>query len=34
MVGIRSVTYQMPEQYTQRHLEQIANLSRVWEEVT
>ena len=31
MVGIRSVTYQMPEQYTQRHLEQIANLSRVWD---
>lgn len=31
MVGIRSVTYQLPEQYTQRQLEQIANLSRVWD---
>ena len=31
MVGIRSVTYQMPKQYTQRQLEQIANLSRVWD---
>lgn len=32
MVGIRSITYQMPSQITERKLAQAARLSRMWDE--
>lgn len=31
MVGIRSITYQLPQDYGQKHIERIVELSRVWD---
>ncbi len=31
MVGIRSVTYHLPQYYTEKHLSEIARLSRLWD---
>lgn len=31
MIGIRSITYQLPEQYTREDIEEIARLSRKWD---
>lgn len=32
MVGIRSITYHLPEQISEKHLAQAARLSRMWDE--
>ena len=31
MIGIRSITYQLPENYIEDHLNQITNISRLWD---
>lgn len=31
MIGIRSITYQLPETYSHEHLEKIASVSRIWD---
>lgn len=31
MIGIRSITYQLPERYTPKHIEETAKLSRKWD---
>lgn len=31
MIGIRSITYQLPEQYTGDHLKKIGEVSRIWD---
>lgn len=31
MIGIRSITYQLPEDYSEEHLSHISQLSRIWD---
>lgn len=33
MIGIRSITYQLPEYFTKRHIEQVAATSREWDSI-